>query len=317
MVSKLLALNLVALLLTGAFSFSLALEKLKFGTPGRMVTTAYLPMLAAEEKGLWEKHGLAVEWVPFRGTTALTQALAGGAVKIGADAAIAIIPAMARGLSAIFVAEIGANQAGFFVLAESPVRDPRGFKGLKIGVSSIGGVSYQRARYALVALALDKEVRFVGVGGIPEGMAALKARSVDVTFTDVAAYVSLILKGEVRVVAELGQLVTEEWPETSVMAMKDLVRERPESVGRVVKALAETTNFLRTNPTWAIQRIRTHAGFPQEAAEFAYRVIQFKGDITINPRAMENLRRALIQFGMVTEKDTPPVAELYTNQFTN
>lgn len=60
-----------------------AAEKIKFSTPLKTVPHYALPMLAAEEKGIWKQEGLEGEWIPFCSGGSAHRAFAAGAIQIG------------------------------------------------------------------------------------------------------------------------------------------------------------------------------------------------------------------------------------------
>src|SRR3972149_1761189 len=124
------------LLLTTSPGFSQ--EKLKFATAVKTATAYYLPILAAEEKGFWKENGLDVEWIPVGTSMGMYHAITAGALNIGVDVGAALIPAMARGMPAIIVANVQNYLATvLWVRADSPIKEPKELrKGAKVGVFS-------------------------------------------------------------------------------------------------------------------------------------------------------------------------------------
>src|SRR3972149_3887776 len=99
--------------------------------------------LAAEEKGLWKRYGLETEWFSMKGGGPTFQALAAGSIDMGTTQAVSTIQAVARGLSALVVADIGyIEDWKVWVRSDSPVKKPADLKGGKVGTSRFGGAAH-------------------------------------------------------------------------------------------------------------------------------------------------------------------------------
>src|SRR6185503_10431426 len=83
-----------------------AQEKIKYGSSVRLAPPYYLPVLAAEERGIFKKNGVNVEWFPSNSGTDMQRALAADAVNIGSSSAGADIPSMGRGVPISIVANL-------------------------------------------------------------------------------------------------------------------------------------------------------------------------------------------------------------------
>src|SRR3990172_7607859 len=68
-----------------------AAERIGFATHIRTSPQFVLPVLAAQEQGLWKQQGLDVEYVPFESTSAMNQAVVAGAVVMGTQGLTGVI----------------------------------------------------------------------------------------------------------------------------------------------------------------------------------------------------------------------------------
>src|SRR3990172_3712858 len=104
----------VAVLALAFFGFSFqpvfSAEVLRYGTPLKGTPHYDMVVLSAEEKGFWKQNGLEVTWVPFRGATDMYQAVAAGSIEAGQDDTAGMMQAVARGVPALTVAEMGFKQ---------------------------------------------------------------------------------------------------------------------------------------------------------------------------------------------------------------
>src|SRR3990170_4197668 len=157
-----------------------AAEKLKFGTAVKESAEYYLRVLAAEEKKLWEKNGLQAEWVPFKGAGEMFRSVAAGAIFTGFAATSSIVEAQVRGVPAVIVSDVVPyDPFVIWVRTDSRFKEPRDYKGARVGVARFGGAQHLYGQLIAKSLGVEKEVKFVSIGGIPEGWAAMKTGIID------------------------------------------------------------------------------------------------------------------------------------------
>lgn len=293
-----------------------AAEKLKYGTPLRLHPAHYLLILAGQEKGFFKDYGLEVEWVPFRGTAEQWRAFAAGSVIVGTGTAVGAVQALGRGLPGVVVAHYQNKDAWYiYVASASALKEPKDLKGKKIGISAIGGTDYGYTMLALKALGLDKDIRLVGVGGIPESIAALKAGAIDATMRSVYTFVPLIEKGEAREVLNINQFLPKEWVVHTLFVHKDLVKDKAETVRRLARAVVTASLFLKENPGWAMQKVKEVQGVAEAGAKLVMENLEFT-DGRIEKKGLENVRNFLIEFGLIEKEKAPLLEKMYTAEFT-
>ncbi|MEE8448183.1 MAG: ABC transporter substrate-binding protein [Thermodesulfobacteriota bacterium] len=298
-------------------SSSQAVEKLNLGTAIKFTPVYYLPVLAAEEKGYWKERGLQVEWVPFRGGTDMQRAVAAGAIKVGLDTATGLIAGVARGVSVKIVSDLQATEGvAVWVLADSPMKEPKDLKGAVIGASQIGSTTHAYGRLVARALGLEKDVKFIGAGSPMAMNAALKAGKLDGIVSFVFPTAELKTRGEVRELARVIDYRPKPWAAHLIYAETGFIKRKPETVGAVVKGTLKAVNYIKENPRWSREKMKSTSRYSDETAKFIYSVFRFTSDGKINRKALENVRNFLIQYGIVSEAKTPPVEELYTRKFT-
>ncbi len=311
MLRKIFLTLLVGLLTLGGLTVnSHPAEKLQLGSSIRLYPAFYLPILAAEERGFFKKNGLEVEWVPFRGGTTLARAMAAGAINIGLSTASSDIVAISRGVPIQIVAQLfrGSKDWFIWVRRDSPLKKPQDLKGAKVGVTRLGGASYGYARAIARSQGLEKEVRIVATGGIREQVAALKTGAVDATLVSIYIVASMKLKGEVRELLSLGDILPREWADQEVIARRDFVQKNPDTVRRVVKSLLQGVDFLRKNPPWTIEKMRSMSRFSEEAARMVYQGYLLR-NLTVDGRTsrkgVENVREFLMEFDIMSRDKAP------------
>ena len=302
------------LFLSGVSSF--AAERLKFASAIKMTPAYYLPILAAEEKGFWKENGLDVDWVPFRGGPDMHTALLAGEITIGLDPATGNLPGIARGVPMILVSDHQNTEGlALYVSSGSRLREPKDIKGARIGVTRLGASDHAQARFVAKLLGIEKDVRYVGTGGISEKIAALKSGAVDAITFFIFPIIELKIKGEVRQLLSLEEYFPKEWLGHVMFAHKDFARKSPDTVKRVIRSVLNALDYVRKDADWAMRTMKKEQNYSDEAARQIYPILRFTKDGRINPQALENVRNFLLDYDVVPKGKLPPVAEIYISQF--
>lgn len=300
-------------------SKGLAAEKLKFGTSLKVSPLYAVPILAAEEKGFWSQQGLEVEWVPFNSSGAMYRAAAAGSLEVGMAEPVTGVQAIAQGVPIVIVAVLPLrNHFFFWVLPDSPIKGSKDLKGLKIGVSGLGGTAHAFGRAAAKAMGLEKEIRFVAAGGTLEKQAALKVGAVGAIIESFITLADLKYKGQVRDVASVADFLSQEWRDTQIYARKEFVKQRPEIVRKVVKAFFNSVDFMLDNREWTVGKMKSHSGYSEPTAEGVYAfLVQQRAPVgtTIDKKTLSNVRDFLVEYGIIPNEKAPSIDSIYIEGF--
>jgi NitT/TauT family transport system substrate-binding protein len=143
----------------------------------------YLPLTIAERKGFFKQQGLDVEINDFGGGAKSLQALVGGSVDVVTGAYEHTIRMQAKGQDIRAVIELGRFPGIVLAVRKTladKVKSPADFNGLKIGVTAPGSSTYLTVLYAMSKAGLKaSDASFIGVGGGPGAVAAVKNSQVD------------------------------------------------------------------------------------------------------------------------------------------
>lgn len=296
--------------------FGLAAEKMRFGTSLKTSPRYALPAMAAEEKGFWTQQGLEVEWLPFAGGGDLYRGMAAGSVDMGFTQPIALVTAASAGVPVLIVAPTLPKEDFFlYVPQASPIKEVKELKGAKIGINRLGGAAYAYARLTARVLAMEKDLAFVATGGITESIAALRAGRIDGVLSDIFSMGALVGKKEIRPIVAVGDYVPTPWLGPIIVASKDMTGKRAEAVKRAVRAFFQATAFIEKDRTWAIDKMKSVAGYSEEGALAIYPELRYGAEARIEKAAVENVRNFMIEFGLVAKDKARAADELFTNDF--
>jgi NitT/TauT family transport system substrate-binding protein len=306
--------------------------KIKFSQP--LDALSLISMYVARGNGYFVDEGIDLEVITFSGGGPDVQALIAGDVEFDATAATFLISAYQEGTPLVGVASI-LNRAivnavmhkdvaqARGIMAATPLREKlAALRGLTLGVSRPGSLTFQIATYwaQKAGYTPGTDVNILAVGGGAGMIASLEQRNVDVIVASppdpeeavrqgIGVMVINNAAGEDPDLADFLQQV--------VLARPDYVRDNPEIVRRVVRALVRANR-------WVTQR----------SAEETVMLLQpFFGQMPADTllESVRSVRAAVPADGRMTEKGLlvnyelmelagalkarPPWDALVTNQY--
>lgn len=278
-------------LLCFAFATGVQAKDINLGWSGQGSWTT-LPYIVAKEKGFFEKEGLKVQLITFRGTNLMLTALLTGDLDYAT-----ILPfltgAAARGLPVRILAAV-TKSSSYFMVARPEIESLKGLRGKKIGINSFGS-SADYAAYAAVSrsgMDPNKDLTILAIGGgTPERMAAVVSGSVDATvITSPAEYAAE--KQGLRVIMsaqELGQLVR--IPITGIGATQKKMEKDPDEIVRLLRALRLSTMYLLQNPEYSHALFQRVMRVDATAADRLFKLYrdQYNPDLSLPDTIVEDL----------------------------
>jgi len=211
------------------------------------VTGGFVHFYAGLDYGIFEKYGLKCEHIYIRGQSPALAALAGDQLQFTYGAADGSLPGLAAGVEAKVVAS-PLVKLPYVMVARRDVRRPEDLKGKSIGVTRPGDLSARLSRQVVRKFGLTTdEVTIHPIGGSQseryQAMVANVVQAILVT-------PPLDVRAKHDGFNVIYRLVDLEIPfiYSSLLTNYKMLRERPETVQRMVAALAETVHFVEKNP---------------------------------------------------------------------
>jgi NitT/TauT family transport system substrate-binding protein len=269
----------------------------------------WLPVVVAEELGLFEKNGLKIEYLRLGSVDKAT-----AAVRTG-EADLAVTPpegAIADHVAGGPLRVIAANsqRLPMSLVAAPGIESPAGLRGKRIGTSSLteGTAIYTRALLQNAGLAYPDDYSFVLAGVHTTRWAALQNGEIDCA-PQPAPWNFLAERAGYRLIGEVGEAI----PQllfAAVIGAEGWLSRNPETVRRLIAALAEAhehvndpANDATTLPVY--QRITT----PDEA-DLAARGLAYtraagmwpKG-LQVAPAALETTIDLMVRAGLLRDDE--------------
>ena len=246
---------------------ALGTEAIKFALPGNSM--GYLPLFVAVHRGFFKDEGLDIELPRLIPAMAQNALFAGEVQYHGlADSGLRLA---ARGLplKAIFY---GADKPMYYLVAQKEIRSVAELKGKRVGVSQFGGTSDLAARLALKHYGVEpeKDALLIQIGAEGTRMAALRAGSVSAIIVPVPA-VAVLRREGYNEVSFVGDVV--EFASNGYSTTDQRIKEHPQEVKKVVRALYRGLRYAKENPEGTIGVIQKEWKVDAEIAKGSYQAI--------------------------------------------
>ena len=170
---------------------------------------AYIQSFVAQNMGLFKAEGLEAELVTTGGGGPDVQIVLAGRAEFTVNDGAQVLPAIQQGQkltcvlallnrSIVNVTMRKATADKLAITATTPIADKiRKLKGLKIGVTRPGALTWQMARYNFFSAGMDpeKDAEITGMGDAPSLAAALRQGNLDAIYISVPIGETLVSQG--------------------------------------------------------------------------------------------------------------------------
>ncbi len=203
---------------------------------------SFLPFQVALEKGFYKKHGFTVQPVLMRADAAIPALISG---DIDYDTHFgSLVRAGVRGLPLRVIFSTAEKQM-FSLVVQPEIRTVADLKGKIIGISSFGGTQHTVTAEVLKAVGInpEKDVKIINTGNESFRAQQMRAKQLDASMINPP--MSVIMKNEgFRLLLHSADYL--DLPLTGLGASVKKIRENPEEVRRVLRAVYEALQFVRT-----------------------------------------------------------------------
>jgi NitT/TauT family transport system substrate-binding protein len=211
------------------------------------VTGGFVHLYTGLENGIFEKYGLKCEHVYIRGQSPALAALANDQVQFNYGAADGSLPGLAAGVDAKFVAS-PLVKLPYVMVARKEIRRPEDLKGKSIGVTRPGDLSARLSRQVVRKFGLNADdVTIHPIGGSQQERYQAMVGNVVQAILVTPPLDARAKSDGFNVIYRLVDLDIP-FIYSSLITNYRMLRERPETVQRMVAALAETVYFVEKNP---------------------------------------------------------------------
>lgn len=246
---------------------ALGADKVKFALPGNSM--GYLPLFVAVHRGFFKDEGIDIELPRLIPAMAQNALMSGDVQYHGlADSGLRLA-ARSAPIKAIFY---GADRPMYYLVAQKEIRSVAELKGKRVGVSQFGGTSDLSARLALKHFGVEPErdALIIQIGSEGTRTAALRAGSVAAIIVPVPAVV-LLKRDGFNEISFVGDVV--EFASNGYTTTDQRIKENPQEVKKVLRALYRGLRFAKENPEGTIGVIQKEWKVEPEVAKESYAAI--------------------------------------------
>lgn len=203
-----------------------------------------VPFWVAKEAGLLKKHGVDMEMLFINGSTRGIQSLIAGDLAYTGAVGTAVINGRLAGGDVVIVSSF-VNTLPYYIVGRPTIRSPEELKGKAAAVHIPGTSADFALRLALKGVGLSmRDIKAVTVGGSPARIAAVLGGQVDFTVVTESGKAAAEKSG-MKLIIDMGKLNIPFQFSCTVTTAKR-IRENPEEVRRVVRAMAEAVHYYKT-----------------------------------------------------------------------
>jgi NitT/TauT family transport system substrate-binding protein len=220
------------------------------------VSLLQAPLFVAIDAGIFKKYGMEVRYIVTGART--IQALVGGSVQFAQGVSSRTVPAaVLGGADAVLIANFS-DKLLFTMHGAPEINSIRDLKGKVVGVSGVGGSIDFATRLALrdVGLVPDKDVAIRSVGGVPEIVAALRAKVIQAgTLSPPSSFVAQ--KAGFKIIFDMTSLGVD-YVSSGLGVKKSMIATDRQQVRQFVMAMIEGAKILISDEEFALRVLSKH-----------------------------------------------------------
>lgn len=301
MLSRRIIWNLVApialLVISAGAQAQEGLRKVRIAYPDN--TICCLPLIAALQWKVFEANGLQAEIIQIRSQIAYP-ALSSGEVQYVAGVGPASVSATLRGMPSKAV-WFATEELIYSLIARPELQNVKDLRNKKIGLTGIGGTSHVALRVALESVGENaKNFVYIGLGGSQQ-LPALEAGTVDAALLSPPALYFAKKRG-FRDLLDVGSRV--KMPLGGLTVMSSTLRNRPDEVKRVIKALQGAKQEILKSREKSVALASNFLKLDRDVAEDTYTVYRktVSGNGVPTHEGIDQIIKSLQAAGQFTDR---------------
>jgi ABC-type nitrate/sulfonate/bicarbonate transport system substrate-binding protein len=235
--SWLAILPLITLQVPAAFS------QVKITVGYAAISPRTIPLIIAQEQGLFAKKGIESRLVLIKGAPTLVASLISGDIEVGYTGGTGVVGAAAQGLYLKILASVSSKLTHTLV-ASPNIKTAEHLRGKRFGIQSIGGSTWMHTMLALEYVGLEPKrdnLNLLVIGDSVLIGQALEAGRVDAAVLDGALVRRLKTKG-FSIIAEL-QPANIPMLNQAIVVSHDYLQKRTETAEKILMTLVESLAF--------------------------------------------------------------------------
>jgi NitT/TauT family transport system substrate-binding protein len=232
-----------AILLAVAVLPALAGAQIKITIGVAAMSPRTIPLLVAQEQGLFAKQGIDSRIVLIRGAPTLVASLISGDIEVGYTGGTAVLGAASQGLYLRILSSIS-SKLTHTIMANPNFKTAEQLRGKRFGIQSIGGSTWMHTILGLEHIGLDvkrDDIKLLVIGDSVLIGQSLEAGRIDAAVLDGALVRRLKSKG-FYVVADLAP-ANIPMVNQAIVVSQDFLQKRADVAEKILMALVDSLAF--------------------------------------------------------------------------
>ena len=206
------------------------------------------PMWIAKEAGFFKKQGLDLKLVFIASGPLGTTSILSGDVDVGVIGGFAPIRAIAGGAKNLVMIGQTKNRMTGAIVGKKELSNVEDLKGKRLGIDRVGSNPDMFTQAALARFNMDplKDLNYIQLGSIGQGIPALKAGTIDALTTG-APHDLFAQRLGFRVILDITALKIP-FAATVLLSARNTVERKQADLAKFMRAYAEGMHYFLTNP---------------------------------------------------------------------
>ena len=243
MAGKLWVTSWVALFLLIAFQVSIVGAQTKITVGVAAMSPRTIPLLIAQEQGLFAKQGIDASIVLIKGAPTLVASLISGDIEVGYTGGTAVLGAASQGLYLRILSSIS-SKLTHTIIANPNVKTVEQLRGKSFGIQSIGGSTWMHTILSLEHVGLDVKRDHINLLVI--GDSVLIGQSLEAGRIDAAVLDGALVR---RLKSRGFTLITDMTPahipmlNQAIVVNQDFLQKRADVAEKILMALVDSLAY--------------------------------------------------------------------------
>ena len=214
---------------------------------------AFLPLWAAQDAGIFKKHGLSVELIAVGSSTRGIAAMVSGDLDILAGGGSSGVTSQLQGYTDMALFANVIQSFLFSVMVQPSITDVAQLRSKRMGVTRFGGTLDFVARQYVKRHGMEpgKDVTFVQIGAMPDIVISVLTGAIESGVIGIPQNF-LAKKQGLRELADLSESGSR-YALAAFVAKRTFLAENHERMVRFIKTLVESIHYLKTRPKEGIE----------------------------------------------------------------
>jgi NitT/TauT family transport system substrate-binding protein len=219
---------------------------------------AFLPLWAAQDAGIFKKHGLSVELIAVGSSTRGIAAMVSGYLDVMAGGGSSGITSQLQGYTDLALFANIIQTFLFSVMTQPSITDVSQLRGKRMGVTRFGGTLDFAARYYLKRHGMEpgKDVSFLQIGAMPDIAIAVASGAIESGVVGVPQNL-LAKKQGLRELADLSEIGAR-YALAGFLAKRSFLSENHELMVRFMKTQVEAIHYVKTRPKEGMEILKRY-----------------------------------------------------------